>query len=43
VNLGRGDRGVGEEELVDGGVVGVLVVERDETFVAEEDLPKMVE
>lgn len=39
VDLGRCDGGVGEEELIDRGVVGVLVVEGNESLVAEEDFP----
>lgn len=40
VNLSGGDGGFREEEFVDGGEVGILVVQRDETFVAEEDFPR---
>lgn len=40
VNLSGGDGSFREEEFVDGGEVGILVVQRDETFVAEEDFPR---
>jgi hypothetical protein len=34
-----GSRDLGEQALVDNSVVGVLVIERDDAFVGEEDLP----
>jgi len=39
VNLLSGDGDVLEESLVTGSKVGVFVVERDDTFVTEEDFP----
>lgn len=40
VHLGRRDGRVVEEELLDRGIVGVLVLQADEPLVAEEDLPE---
>jgi len=37
--LSGGDGSFREEEFVNRSVVGILVVEGDKTFVAEEDLP----
>lgn len=39
VDVLSGDGDLGEEVLVDGGVVGVGVVERDDSLVRKEDLP----
>jgi hypothetical protein len=41
VDLFPWDRNVREESIVAGSEVGVLVVERYDTFVTEEDLPAM--
>ena len=39
MNVLSGNGDFGEEMLLDSGVIRILVVERDDSFIREEDLP----